>query len=561
MNLSVFKQPTSVSAHHISTSRSLLKIYSPKDRVLFAFGQHFFSELGQNSVSKIRASDRLNTFRSKEKNFRLSEIAKSDVTFSAGCFPVAAFNKVRNTLQWWLVVPTIFLAAVLGFVCGKRKTTGKTVSSPDNRQNINIESADFNSTVVTEKYENAVEDEKPFFRKYDLVTVLFADIEGFSRITDSMDPESLLEELNKFFFYFDTVVERYRIEKIKTMGDAYMCAGGIPQINNTNPVEVVLAALDVRDYLNRWRKQNRNAWPVRIGIHTGPVMAGMLGRKKMSYDIWGHTVNVAARMESSCTPGEINISEATYHEVNRFFECEYRGKISDKADEESYFVKGLNPDFSETKPNGETTPNRDFFIQLQLVRLKDLEEHLKNDIIVGADLPFHNFEHAHDVCEQAELLGQAEHIAADDMLLVKTAALLHDAGYAVSYATAAEESEQIARKTLPLFQYDRQQTDTICRLMKDAHYESSPTDILGQIMHDANLMYYGRAGFAASVLNLYNERSGRGLAGTKTEWLQSRIECLSGHRFYTQAAKDFVQVSAEKQIADINRLLATEQTA
>jgi class 3 adenylate cyclase len=121
--------------------------------------------------------------------------------------------------------------------------------------------------------------------KYNFVTVLFSDIQGFTRIAEEMNPEVLIDELDKFFFHFDSVVEQYNIEKIKTIGDAYMCAGGIPEKNRTNPVEVVAAAFEMQQYMARLKKEaekeGRNFWDIRIGVHTGTVVAGVVGHKKL----------------------------------------------------------------------------------------------------------------------------------------------------------------------------------------------------------------------------------------------------------------------------------------
>jgi len=139
--------------------------------------------------------------------------------------------------------------------------------------------------------------------KYNFVTVLFSDIQGFTKIAEETNPEVLIDELDKFFFHFDSVVEKYGIEKIKTIGDAYMCAGGIPEKNRTNPVEVILAALEMQQYMLKLKSiseiEGMKFWDIRIGIHTGTVVAGVVGQKKLSYDIWGDTVNTASRMESS----------------------------------------------------------------------------------------------------------------------------------------------------------------------------------------------------------------------------------------------------------------------
>ena len=218
--------------------------------------------------------------------------------------------------------------------------------------------------------------------KYNFVTVLFSDIQGFTKIAEEMNPEVLIDELDKFFFYFDSVVEKYGIEKIKTIGDAYMCAGGIPEKNRTNPVEVILAALEMKAYMNKLKEtselEGMKYWDIRIGIHTGTVVAGVVGQKKLSYDIWGDTVNTASRMESSGEAGKINISGTTYEFVKDFFTCEYRGKmpVKYKGELEMYFVNGIIPELCDE--NG--GPNRKFIVKMQMIKLQDIEEMIIKDV-------------------------------------------------------------------------------------------------------------------------------------------------------------------------------------
>ncbi|URW79870.1 adenylate/guanylate cyclase domain-containing protein [Xiashengella succiniciproducens] len=167
--------------------------------------------------------------------------------------------------------------------------------------------------------------------KYKSVTVLFADIQGFTKIVEHLNPEILIDELDQFFFKFDSIVESYGIEKIKTIGDAYMAAGGIPEMSRVHPIKMILVAMEIHRYMFELRAakedKHQDYWELRIGIHTGPVIAGRVGRNKTSLDIWGDTVNIASRMESSGVPGEINITGATYLLVKDFFICEYRGKM------------------------------------------------------------------------------------------------------------------------------------------------------------------------------------------------------------------------------------------
>ncbi|MDX1629403.1 MAG: adenylate/guanylate cyclase domain-containing protein, partial [Fulvivirga sp.] len=153
-------------------------------------------------------------------------------------------------------------------------------------------------------------------KQYDSVSILFTDFKGFTSISTTMSPRELVKEIHECFKMFDIIMSRYGVEKIKTIGDAYMAAGGLPKVNDSHPVDVARAALDIREYMNKLqekrKKENRPFFEIRIGIHTGPVVAGIVGIKKFAYDIWGDTVNVASRMESNSEAGKINISESTY---------------------------------------------------------------------------------------------------------------------------------------------------------------------------------------------------------------------------------------------------------
>lgn len=184
-------------------------------------------------------------------------------------------------------------------------------------------------------------------RKYDNATVLFTDFKGFTHIAEKLAPEELVNEIDSLFKEFDAIIGMYRIEKIKTIGDAYMCAGGLPAKYKHNSIEVVKAALDIRDYMEKYRmEKEKNGIPffeIRIGIHTGKVVAGVVGTRKYAYDIWGDAVNLASRMESSGEPGKVNVSGDTYKLIKDKFICTYRGKIEakNKGQVDMYFVEGL----------------------------------------------------------------------------------------------------------------------------------------------------------------------------------------------------------------------------
>jgi len=182
-------------------------------------------------------------------------------------------------------------------------------------------------------------------RYYESVSVLFTDFRGFTTIADKLSPQDLVAELNTCFVAFDNIIEKYNLEKIKTIGDSYMCAGGIPSHDESHYINIVRAGLEIQEYIIN-NNQKRNAagltpWDLRIGIHTGPVVAGVVGKKKYAYDIWGSTVNIASRMESNGEPGQVNVSASTYELIKDKFSCAYRGKIYAKnvGEIDMYFVQ------------------------------------------------------------------------------------------------------------------------------------------------------------------------------------------------------------------------------
>ena len=200
-------------------------------------------------------------------------------------------------------------------------------------------------------------------RHYESVSVLFTDFKGFTKIAEGLSPQDLVSELNIFFSAFDEITLRHNLEKIKTIGDAYMCAGGIPSKSSAHPFDAVKAGLEMQEFMfktNEGRKaRGLPGWDLRIGIHTGPVVAGVVGKRKFAYDIWGNTVNIASRMESSGEAGRLNISSATFELVKEQFDCEFRGKVHAKnvGDIDMYFVTGRKAILTEVTGEADNNIN------------------------------------------------------------------------------------------------------------------------------------------------------------------------------------------------------------
>jgi len=385
--------------------------------------------------------------------------------------------------------------------------------------------------------------------KYSMVTVLFSDIQGFTKIAEEMNPEVLVDELDKFFFHFDSVVEKYHIEKIKTIGDAYMAAGGIPQKNRSNPMEVALAAIEMQYYMQQLKKTKVDFWDLRIGIHTGPVIAGVIGHKKRSYDIWGDTVNTASRMESSGLPGKVNISGETYNLIKDYFICEYRGRIpvKYKGNLDMYLIVGLRPELSM---NLGGLPNRKFFLKLQILRLADLEEHvfqkLKEE--VPENYHFHNLSHAQHLYSYSELLCKAENLDTEETLLIRTAILLFPLGYIMDYNRPELEASKLCEKVLPDFRYSDKQIQSISNLILASQWPPEPSNLLEKIMVDTRYEYLGRADFKETSKLLLDEALLYGRVRDKSAWLKQQIKFLRDFRYYTTGAQRLSELSGKDQI-------------
>lgn len=170
-------------------------------------------------------------------------------------------------------------------------------------------------------------------KKYSNTTVLFSDFKDFTRYAEQLPPEELVKTIDIYFSEFDRIMDKYQIEKIKTIGDSYMCASGLPNPDKDHAKHMVLAAKEMLSHVEQLKQVHaidEARFDIRIGIHSGPVVAGVVGERKFAYDIWGDTVNIASRLESSCEPGKINVSESTYQLLSKEFQFEPRGKIEIK---------------------------------------------------------------------------------------------------------------------------------------------------------------------------------------------------------------------------------------
>ncbi|HOG20691.1 MAG TPA: adenylate/guanylate cyclase domain-containing protein [Salinivirgaceae bacterium] len=405
------------------------------------------------------------------------------------------------------------------------------------------------------------ESEEDQVLRFKMATVLFADIQGFENINKESNSHQIIDELDNIFFQFEEISKKHNIARIKTIGDTYMSAGGVPIKNITNPIDVVLAALEMRHMLYTTQHdrsdENRQIWDLSIGMHTGPVTATTMGKRKVSYNIKGETVNIASRMQAASKPGNINISIMTYEMIREYFDCEYVGRMPVKyeGDVEMYTVKGLKPEFAadETK----TFPNQKFIVKYLLRQFSDLQEIIldKLEKELPSYLYYHNYKHTIDVVSQTELIGIGEGINDTEMLLLMTAALFHDTGHIVNSDNHEHLGTLLAREMLPNYNYNNEQIEEICKLIMATKMPPNPQTLLEKIMCDADLDYLGRADFIPVSNTLFEELKAQNKITELNEWNKMQVKFISGHQYFTDTANKLREVNKQKQIDRIKSLI------
>jgi class 3 adenylate cyclase len=409
--------------------------------------------------------------------------------------------------------------------------------------------------------ESAESDRKEKSLKFNMATVLFSDINGISILAEGIDSSSVMDELDEIMYEFEAIVARYKIEKIKTIGDTFMCAGGIPVKNITNPIDVVMAALEMKNFLAGYELNKRGDvkrfWELKIGIHTGPVTATVSGKKKINYDIKGDTVNTASRIETISENGMVLISVMTYELVKEFFDCEYFGKlpVKYKGDLQMYLVKGLKPEYCVDGKGA--VPNDAFRIKFGLIQFTDIQELVLDKL--ERELPdylfYHNVKHTVDVVTEVELIGWGEGCTDEEILLLKTAGLFHDAGHTVAYDDHEFHGAVIAREMLPKYNYTPEQIERICSVIMSTKLPPKPTNLLEEIICDSDLDYLGRSDFIPVSNTLFEELKAQNKMGSLNDWNKIQVKFISGHQYFTKTARSLREVNKNLQIERIRNLI------
>lgn len=384
-------------------------------------------------------------------------------------------------------------------------------------------------------------------RAYKTVSVLFTDFIGFTHISDRMTATELVKKLDVYFTKFDKIIVNNNLEKIKTIGDAYMCAGGVPVRNNTNPIDTCVAALQIQAYMNK-RKNDAIAndgeyWELRLGINTGEVTAGVIGSQRLAYDIWGATVNQAQRMEMMGAAGEVTVSGATYQHIEPYFECRFKGKAQSKSRGliDMYIVERIKPELS-VKGEG-LTPNSRFqeIVNLHLyssINYYKAERHIMRllEKHLSKTLHYHSIGHSTDVVKAVEKIALSENVTDEGLFLLKSAATYHDAGFIEEYDNNEPIGARLAGEILPKYGYTDEHINKIKNLIFVTKIPHKPKNHLEEIICDADLDYLGRSDFHTIADKLRLELREHGKINSDRQWDEIQVGFLKMHKYFTKTA-------------------------
>ena len=345
------KNELPIAFNYANRSLQLATDFGLKDQIGDAYVQ--LSELYEQSGNYQKAFTNYQNhihFRDSVKNIQtVQQLAdlRTDYEVSQKQTEVDLLNQQKRN-QRTVVIATIVVLLLISLLAmglyRRNRFIRKTKRIIENEKN---RSENLLLNILPEKTAQELKEKgKVRASKFESVSVLFTDFKGFTEAAETVSPEILVKSIDYYFSKFDQIIDKWNLEKIKTIGDAYMCAGGLPFPTEDHAKQMIHAALEMAEFVQNSKKvsyRDQMRFDIRIGINTGPVVAGVVGSKKFAYDIWGDTVNVASRMESMSEPGKINISQNTYALIKDEFECTFRGQfeVKNRGMMKMYFVHGL----------------------------------------------------------------------------------------------------------------------------------------------------------------------------------------------------------------------------
>lgn len=402
-------------------------------------------------------------------------------------------------------------------------------------------------------------------KRVDKGVVMFTDFVDFSQKSKTLQPLEIVKKLEHYFNKFDEIIHRYRLEKIKTIGDSYMALAGVTENIAQPTVRACLAALEIREFMENEQllaqAMKRETWQIRIGIHVGPLVAGILSSDKMSFDVWGDTVNLASRAEQNSWPGQITITDSVAKEIQQFFYLENRGKIEIKkrgGEIQMFFIQQLKESYCQYDEG--LQPSTELRVKCGLSPMdfnsmrKDILNRLKT--LLPDDLIYHDVDHTIGVEKSAIRLAKLEGLSEEEELILRTAVLYHDAGFIFQYDNNEQFGVKMARSALPKYGYSDEQIDQVCEIILSTRNSAHPSTLLEKIMSDSDHDYFGRAEYYHIAKRLREELSNQNIDFTEEEWIEFQLGYVDKkHHYYTDSSIGIRLPSKKKRINELKRKL------
>lgn len=401
-------------------------------------------------------------------------------------------------------------------------------------------------------------------KKIDSGTILFTDFKEFSQIASNNEPIELIKKLDHYFSKYDEIVDMFHLEKIKTIGDAYMAVGGVTETTPKPIIRTALAAIKIRDFMQNEiltaKAFDREFWETRIGLHTGELIAGVIGKHKFTFDVWGHAVNVAARCEKNSEPQKITVSKPVYDELKNYFDFSERGSIEIRGigEMELYFLDKIKEEYSLYREGKVANQKLREICGLPIMDFDGARVNIINTL--KSELPnkliYHNVHHTLNVEKAAMRLARLEGVDDEGITLLRTAVLFHDSGFIYQYEDNEELGARLAEQTLPYYGYSLEHIEIIKSIIMATAQGAVPETKLEMIMRDADHDYLGRPDYNKIAKDLREELSLNGHEFTDFEWYNFQMNYLKNtHKYFTTTAYNLRQSSKENKIMEIEKTL------
>jgi class 3 adenylate cyclase/predicted metal-dependent HD superfamily phosphohydrolase/ActR/RegA family two-component response regulator len=391
--------------------------------------------------------------------------------------------------------------------------------------------------------------------------VLFTDFIDFSLKAKAIKPLRLIQQLEKHFTKFDEIVTKYNLEKIKTIGDAYMVLAGLTEEKPEPAIRACMAAVEIRDYVKKQGDvaiaTKKDFWEIRIGLHMGPLVAGIIGSTKYSFDIWGDTVNIAAQAETATESGTISVTTSIYQKIKKYFDTTSRGNVDIQKRGgaiEMFYLDRLKREYCMY--NEGLSPNAELRVKcgLSSIDFEQMRENTLNRLksLLPENIYYHDLAHTLNVEKAAIRYGKLEGVDPNSLLLLRTAVLFHDAGFIMKYDHNEDFGVSMAQANLPKFGYSESQIEVISKIINATKQSVSPTSLLEKIMCDADHDYLGRPDYHVIAKKLRAELSDFETSFTDEEWIEYQIQFLENvHQYYTETAKNIREQGKKARIAEL----------